>query len=212
MPGQVDSKRRFSDRVAEYARHRPSYPSEVVEALAEISGLTPEWSVADIGSGTGLSCVPFLDNGNAVVGVEPNAEMRRAGEEFLAGYPAFSSVEGSAEATGLADASVDLVVAGQAFHWFDVRAARTECRRILRSPPWVALMWNLRETSSPFGRAYEDLLERFGTDYEAVRASWTNTEAVKGFFGGPYVDRSLPNAQLMGFEALSGRHRPPSSR
>lgn len=206
MPLPVDSKQRFSDRVAEYVRHRPSYPPEVIGALAELAGLTPEWVVADIGSGTGLSCVPFLANGNEVVGVEPNAEMRRAGDEFLAGYPAFRSMEGGAEATGLADASVDLVVAGQAFHWFDWEVARRECRRILRDPPWAALMWNLRESESDFGRDYESLLERFGTDYATVRASWANPDAVRGFFGGPSIDSRLPNPQPMDFEGLKGRH------
>jgi hypothetical protein len=207
MPGPVDSKQRFSDRVAEYVRRRPSYPDEVVAALSEVAGLTSEWVVADLGSGTGLSCVPFLSNGNAVIGVEPNAEMRRAGDEFLAEYPGFRSVEGNAEATGLDDRSVDLVVAGQAFHWFDWRAARGESLRILRGEPWAALMWNLREADGDgFGRGYEELLERFGTDYTTVRATWANPEAVGGFFGGPYIDRSIPNPQLMDFDGLSGRH------
>jgi len=207
MAGPGDSKQRFSDRVADYIRHRPSYPSEVVDVVAEVTGLTPEWAVADLGSGTGLSCVPFLENGNVVIGVEPNAAMREGGDEFLAGYRRFHSVDGSAERTGLDDHSVDLVVAGQAFHWFDWAAAREEGLRILRGPPWAALMWNLRDSASEgFGRAYEDLLERFGTDYTTVRASWANPDAVAGFFGGAFEDRSLPNPQLMDFDGLKGRH------
>jgi SAM-dependent methyltransferase len=207
MPGSADSKQRFSDRVADYVRHRPSYPAEVVDAVAEVTGLTHDWVVADIGSGTGLSCVPFLENGNAVIGVEPNASMRQSGDEFLAGYPRFRSVDGSAEATGLEDHAVDLVVAGQAFHWFDWAAARAECQRILREPPWAVLMWNLRDSEGEgFGSAYERLLERFGTDYRTVRASWANPEAVAGFFGGKPVDRSLPNPQLLDWEGLKGRH------
>lgn len=207
MPGPADSKQRFSDRVADYVRHRPSYPSGVVDVIAEVTRLGPEWVVADVGSGTGLSCVPFLENGNTVIGVEPNASMRQGGDEFLAGYPRFRSVEGSAEATGLDDHAVDLVVAGQAFHWFDWGAARAECQRILREPPWAALMWNLRDSAAEgFGRAYEQILQRFGTDYEAVRASWANPAAVAGFFGGAVVDRSLPNPQLLDWDGLRGRH------
>jgi SAM-dependent methyltransferase len=206
MTGPADSKQRFSDRVAEYVRYRPSYPAEVVDAVAAVTGLTPDWVVADIGSGTGLSCVPFLENGNHVVGVEPNAEMRRGGDEYLAGYARFRSVDGSAESTGLGDHAVNLVVAGQAFHWFDWAAARRECLRIVGEPPWAALMWNLRDSGEGFGRAYEELLERFGIDYETVRASWANPQAIRGYFGGPHADRRLPNPQLLDFEGLSGRH------
>jgi hypothetical protein len=207
MPGPADSKQRFSDRVADYVRHRPSYAAAVVDVVAEVTGLGPEWVVADLGSGTGLSCVPFLENGNVVIGIEPNAAMRDGGEEFLAGYPRFRSVDGSAEATGLEDHTVDLVVAGQAFHWFDWATARTECLRILREPPWAALMWNLRDsTAEGFGHEYEKILERFGTDYTTVRASWANPDAIRGFFGGAFVDRSLPNPQLMDWDSLKGRH------
>jgi len=207
MAGPADSKQRFSDRVADYVRHRPSYPSEVVDVVAGVTGLTSEWVVADLGSGTGLSCVPFLENGNVVIGVEPNASMRQGGDDFLAGYPRFRSVDGSAEATGLEDHAVNLVVAGQAFHWFDWAAARAECVRVLREPPWAVLMWNLRDSAAEgLGRAYELLLERFGTDYASVRASWANPDAIRGFFGGAHVDRSLPNPQLLDWEGLKGRH------
>src|SRR5215211_3769159 len=114
-----DPTTRFSHRVADYVRTRPGYPTAVLDLLRTETGLTPAAVVADIGSGTGLSAEMFLKNGNAVIGVEPNADMRAAAESLLAGYPNFCSVTGTAENTALPDASVDLVVAGQAFHWFD---------------------------------------------------------------------------------------------
>src|ERR1035438_3496182 len=106
-----DPKARFSDRVDDYIKYRPHYSQDVVQALQQACGLRPEHTIADVGCGTGLLAKIFLENGNRVVGVEPNREMRIAGENYLASHPNFSMVDGSAEATGLADASVDFVIA-----------------------------------------------------------------------------------------------------
>src|SRR5829696_1129066 len=108
-----DPTARFSDRVADYVRTRPGYPPAVLDIFRTEARLTPATVVADVGSGTGLSAELFLKNGNPVVGVEPNAGMRAAGDVYLAGYPHFRSVTGVAEYTTLPDASVGLVVAGQ---------------------------------------------------------------------------------------------------
>src|SRR5688500_12874890 len=149
---QADPRTRFTDRVEAYVRHRPSYPDDVVRFLESIGLARPGMTVADIGSGTGISAQLFLRNGYRVIGVEPNAAMRAAAERLLATEletSAFRSVNGSAEATTLPDASVDLVVAGQAFHWFDRPAARREFHQILRqdnsSNGGVALFWNSRD-------------------------------------------------------------------
>ncbi len=115
-----DAKQRFSNRVADYVRYRPGYPAEILPLLKTWTNLRAEHTVADIGSGTGLLSKLFLDFGNRVLGVEPNAEMRAAGEEFLGSYPNFKSIAGSAEATTLPSDSVDFVAAGQAFHWFQM--------------------------------------------------------------------------------------------
>ena len=102
-----------------YVRYRPAYPSAVLDLLTSDCGLTAASVIADIASGTGIFTRMLLENGNRVFGVEPNAEMRNAGEEFLRAYPHFTSVAGTAEATTLADHSVDFVTAAQAAHWFD---------------------------------------------------------------------------------------------
>ena len=146
-----DSTRRFSSRVDNYVKYRPSYPPEVVELLAAECGLTPGALVADIGAGTGLLAELFLQNGYRVLGVEPNREMRQAGERLLGDYPHFTSIDGTAEVTTLADKSVDIITAGQAFHWFDREKARAEFARILRPGGWVALVWNERRVdATPF--------------------------------------------------------------
>lgn len=206
MPDPVDPKQRFSDRVADYVRARPGYPPGLLPALAELTGLDPEWVVADFGSGTGLSARPFVEHGNTVFAVEPNEEMRRAAERLLGAHAGFESVAGSAESTGLPDDSVDLVIAAQAFHWFDPVATREECRRILREPRWAAVVWNVRRTDADdFARAYETLLERWGTDYLAYRARRIEPEELMAFFRRPPEERHLSNEQVFDFDGLRAR-------
>src|SRR5713226_3126779 len=140
----ADAKQRFSNRVVDYVRYRPGYPSAVLDLLRSECGLQSSHVIADIGSGTGIMSKLFLENGNRVFGVEPNTEMRQAGEEYLASYDGFSSIEGSAESTTLGDSSIDFVTAGQAFHWFEKEKTRAEFRRILRGKGWVVIAWNDR--------------------------------------------------------------------
>ena len=201
-----DSKERFSTRADHYARYRPEYPSSVIHLLQSEIGLDHSWIICDVGAGTGLSSKLFLDHGHYVYGVEPNAPMREAAEALLDSHAFYQSIEGSAESTGLTDRCTDLVVAAQAFHWFDPGAARDEFRRILRPPGWVLLMWNRRLTDTTgFLRAYEDLLLRYGTDYDRVRHENVQSQAIGGFFADRYVYRQLPNRQLLDAEALKGR-------
>jgi SAM-dependent methyltransferase len=201
-----DSAERFTGRAAAYSRYRPRYPLSLVTLLEAELGLRPDWRIVDLGSGTGLSAEPFLAHGNPVWAVEPNAEMRGVAEERLGASPLFHSVAGHAERTGLPDAGFDLILAAQAFHWFDVDAARAEALRILRPGGWAVLAWNTRRSeASPFLRAYEELLKRHGTDYEAVRHDRLARAAIERFFGGPFTLRVLDNEQLMHRDALRGR-------
>ena len=197
---------RFSDRVENYIRYRPGYPAETVAALKNQCGLESRHIVADIASGTGIWTRTLLENGNAVFGVEPNAEMRRAGERLLAEYPRFTSIAGTAEATTLPNESVHFVTAGQAAHWFDRVNARREFVRILKSGGWLVLLWNERITDgTPFLREYEQLLLTFGTDYKEVRHERT-TGAVNEFFDpAPFEERVFANRQDFDYAGLKGR-------
>src|ERR1700758_3651641 len=181
---------RFSDRVETYIRYRPGYPPEVLHLLRNACGLAPEHRIADIASGTGIWTRVLLENGNRVFGVEPNAEMRQAGERLLAEFDRFTSVPGTAEVTTLPDRSVDVVTAAQAAHWFDRKRARREFVRLLKPGGWLVLLWNERLTdATAFLRAYEQLLLTFGTDYADVRHERT-TEAVNEFFDpAPFAER-----------------------
>ena len=206
-PGDLPaSAARFSGRVEAYARHRPGYPAGLLPLLTDELGLEPGWTVADLGSGTGLSTRPFLDHGCRVVGVEPNPEMRGAAEALLGDVPGFRSVDGTAEATGLPDGSVDLAVAAQAFHWFDPAAARRECGRILRGARPAAIVWNSRlADADDFARGYEDLLNRFGTDYPVQRSLRVQPADLGAFFGSGFREHRLPNEQVFDLEGLRGR-------
>jgi SAM-dependent methyltransferase len=202
-----DSTRRFSSRVAQYVQHRPGYPPELIELLAAECGLTADSLVADIGSGTGLLAQPLLAHGCRVFGVEPNREMRMAGEQLLADFARFTSVDGTAEATTLPAQSVDLITAGQAFHWFDRARAHSEFARILRPSGWVVLVWNdRRTTSTPFLVAYEQLLERYATDYAQVNHKRIDEATIGSFFApGSWSRRVFENRQLFDFVGLEGR-------
>lgn len=202
-----DATQRFSDRVDDYVRYRPTYPVEAVECLRDDFGLRPEHVIADVGSGTGIWSELLVRGGNEVIGVEPNGPMRAAAERMLAGEQRFRTIAGTAEATTLADASVDWVTAAQAFHWFDLERTRREFRRILRSPKRVALLWNDRRTDAPFLAAFEQFLETHGTDYAAVRHQNTTAEGVlEEFFElRSIARRSFANRQVLDFDGLRGR-------
>ena len=205
----ADAKQRFSARVADYVRYRPSYPSALLDLLRAECSLRAGHIIADIGSGTGFLSELFLKNGNRVFGIEPNEAMRQAGEEYLASYNGFASINGSAESTTLDDVSVDFVTAGQAFHWFDQNAARAEFIRLLKPAGWVVVIWNERLTdTTPFLRSYESLLQTFGTDYATVKESYPSEQHMRDFFGpDAYASRTLPNFQEFDFEGVAGRLR-----
>lgn len=197
---------RFSDRVENYVRYRPGYPRDVLRVLERECGLTASHVVADIASGTGIWTRMLLENGNSVFGVEPNAEMRLAGERLLASFPKFTSVAGTAEATTLADQSIDFITAAQAAHWFNRERARCEFARILKPAGWLVLLWNERLTdSTAFLREYEELLLRYGTDYAEVRHERT-TDAVNEFFDPvPFQERAFEMRQEFDSAGLEGR-------
>jgi SAM-dependent methyltransferase len=203
-----DPTRRFSSRVENYARYRPAYPAAVYEHLRSAAGLPAGGVVADLGSGTGLSSQLFLARSHRVYAIEPNAPMRAAAERWLAGDPNFVSLAGRAERIPLPDASVDLVIAAQAFHWFEALAARPEMARILRPGAQAALIWNMRAVQhSPFQQAYEQLLLEFGTDFKEVdHQRKLNDDSLAAFFAPHQMQKAaFANVQHFDFAGLQGR-------
>jgi len=203
---QADPTLRFSSRVENYIRYRPGYPAEVLETLRAGCGLRPAAVVADIACGTGIFTRMLLENGNRVIGVEPNQAMREAAEKLLSQYTNFTAVDGTAEETTLPDRGVDFATAAQAAHWFDLSRARREFVRILKPPGWAVLIWNERSTdTTPFLRAYEDLLIAYGNDYQQIRHEHT-TDNIGSFFApSPFEARVFATQQDFDYADLEGR-------
>jgi ubiquinone/menaquinone biosynthesis C-methylase UbiE len=200
-----DPTQRFSARVKDYQRYRPGYPREVIQLLRNDCGLRPQSVIADIASGTGIFTRLLLENGNHVLAVEPNSEMRGAAEQLLSRFANFTSIAGTAEATTLPQSSVDFITAAQAAHWFDLNKARREFIRILKSGGWTVLLWNERRTdSTPFLRGYEQLLLRYGTDYQDVRHQRVS-EHLHQFFAAPVQAKVFANRQAFDYAGLKGR-------
>ena len=198
---------RFSDRVADYVRYRPDYPQAMLDWLQNEHGVNPHWWVADIGAGTGISSKLFLDGGYRVIAVEPNEPMRAAAEQWLGDNERFRIIDGRATATGLDDASVDLITVAQAFHWFDQEAARREFQRILRPNGLVAIIWNSRRlVGTPFLEGYEALLKQYGTDCTSVAERYGDELQMRRWFGEGYRGMGrFDHGQKLDFEALRGR-------
>lgn len=202
----TNSTTRFSNRVEDYVKYRPGYPDEIVKFLHDTYGLTQDKLIADIGAGTGISTELFLKKGYRVIAVEPNLEMREKAIELLGSYNGFIPQNGTAENTGIEGSTVNAIIAGQAFHWFDTTEARTEFKRILKPGGIIALIWNERKTTSAFEQEYDELIIKHATDYVKVDHRNIDTEHIEAFFGPELVHLEVfANKQVFDFEGLKGR-------
>ncbi len=202
----LDPTQRFTNRVENYLKYRPRYPPQIIPLLEKECGLTRASVIADIGSGTGFLTELFLQNGNRVLGVEPNAEMRAAGDRLLVQYPNFFSVEATAENTTLAQGAVDFVTAGQSFHWFDREKARPEFARILKPGGWVVFVWNgYNPERTSLLKGYHEALMRYGTDYRDVHREIEDMQIDKFFGPGEYKTAHFDFHQFFDFEGFKGR-------
>ena len=202
----TDSTQRFSKRVEDYVRYRPGYPAGLVPRLLEETGLGVSAVVADVGSGTGIFTRLLLQQDLRVYAIEPNAPMHEAAQALLGDNRQFISVAAPAENTGLANESVDLVTAAQAFHWFHNDTAKAEFRRILKPAGRLALVWNRRKLSQPFQKAYDGILREFAPEYGKVNHMNLDDSEIAGFFA-PGAMRVLrfDNSQQLDFSGLLGR-------
>lgn len=195
---------RFSNRVENYVKYRPGYPKEIIPFLEQQLGLTKDMRIADIGSGTGLFAEPLLEAGYHMICIEPNEEMRRAGEQRLGKFPHFISRRHTAEATGLRKHSVDLITVAQAFHWLDPVATKREFQRILKPGGHIVLAWNIQRTDSPFMKAYMELKEQYSIEERLPER--VDPDRISLFFApGGFEKVVFPNVQLLDFDALKGQ-------
>lgn len=190
----MGNESRFDGKAAVYDAARPGYAPALMAHLACEEGFAAGTRVADVGSGTGRFSEQLLELGCIVEAVEPNDQMRAVAEARLGERAEFSSTAGSAERTGLADASVDRVCAAQAFHWMDPQAFRRECRRILRPGGAVALVWNFRDPASPLVRASAAVCARHCPGFTGFSGGMDfDGDAVARFFEGAYRTVSFPH-------------------
>jgi SAM-dependent methyltransferase len=201
----MQSTERFSRRVENYRRYRPSYPAEVIELMRKDGGLRAGARVSDVGSGTGILTRLLLEAGWEIDADEPNGPMREAAEADLGHWPGFHSIAATAEATTLPDHSVAAIVCAQAFHWFDREAAGREFRRILRPGGLIFLVWNERREDSEFDGAYEAMIDALGAGRAECSHGAVQRDLVGFFRPGTYREASFSNPQPMDWEALRGR-------
>jgi len=194
----------FSSKVADYVASRPNYPAALLDALRALACTAPNGGcVADIGAGTGLLTRGLLERGLKVFAVEPNAAMRAAADENLRHFSDYQSLDGGAESMPLPDASIDLITAAQAFHWFDADAARAEFLRVLKPHGQVALIWNDRETD-PLQTALDAIFEKYGGAKRGALVDHENRQAVPRFFGtGAMRKMTYSNEQQLDEAGLS---------
>ncbi len=189
---------RFGDRAATYAANRPVYPPAAIDAVLAGLGDPARLVIADVGAGTGISARLFADRGAHVIAIEPNAGMRAR----AAAHPHVEWRDGTAEATGLEDQSVDLIVACQAFHWFEVPAAVAEFRRVARGR--AALLQYERDERDAFTKSYGDVVRAYATD----QTEWWRRDGLAAFaaFPGARVSRAVfPFSQRLDRNGLIGR-------
>jgi len=203
----MNSTERFSTRVDNYTKYRPSYPPGVIDLLRTEFSLTPDSTLADVGSGTGILTRLLLNADYTVYAIEPNKEMREEAEHLLATHPNFHSIAATAESTTLPGHSIDLITAGQAFHWFDPALSKLEFARILKPNGAVALIWNHRQDdTTPFLAAYDELLRTYCPEYGEVKHTRIAHDDISAFFGKEgHKEAQFENKQLFDYEGLQGR-------
>jgi ubiquinone/menaquinone biosynthesis C-methylase UbiE len=203
----MENTERFTGRAAMYERYRLRYPPDtILQLLRAWCGLEPNWVIADIGAGTGMLSEVFLGNGNPVIAIEPNQEMRASCQELLRTWPHLEIRDGTAEATGLESASINVVAAGRAFHWFDIPRALTEFRRALKPDGWLVLVSLGRDKGEDQqSRDFENLLTHHGIDDNYARAGFRVHENLHQLFAADHHHAEIDGEQQLDWEAFLGQ-------
>lgn len=202
----MKNEERFSNRAELYLKYRPTYPDVLMRLLEKEAGFSPGACIADIGSGTGFSSELLLKHGCKVFGVEPNKSMRQIADQYLQNYHGFKSQNGTASNTGLPIQSVEGILCAQSFHWFHDEATLKEFQRIARSGSKVAIVWYDRDEDQPFQQAYQELIDRFATDYQLISHKQISDQDISEFFRhSGYQKFILPHEQRLDLDGLIGR-------
>ena len=198
---------RFSDRVHDYVKYRPSYPREVIDLIALDSNLNEQSLIADVGCGTGIFAKILLESPASVIGVEPNQAMLDAAVKYLGLGNRFFPILKPAEQTGILANTIDAITAAQAFHWFDPVQVFEEFQRILKPNGKVYLVWNERKsTGSKFAKLYEAVLIECSPEYAKVTHRNRPDKDILGWFQNPNATmKRFKNTQRVDLESFLGR-------
>ena len=203
----TDNRNLFDGKASLYAKYRPGYPTQIIDLLKEEAGFNQDWVVADIGSGTGILSDLFLVNGNIVYCVEPNDDMRSFSLQRHSSLKNCITLNRTAENTGLEDKSVDIIVAGQSFHWFDPVMAKKEFSRILKPGGYVSLIWNNRSNDeNSLSKGFDQVCEKFSHNYHGTGNTRIFDETFNSFFNREFKMFKIPNMHEMDLDGLIGRY------
>ncbi len=192
---------RFSDRVEDYVKYRPSYPKAAIDKILE--NLTLPITAADIGAGTGIASRLLAARDIKVIAIEPNTEMRNAG--IRDNTTSVEWKDGTAEKTNLPDASVDLVTCFQAFHWFTPEPTLLEFRRILKSKGRLAVVWNFRDRNDEFTAEYSKIVREASKHHPAESKMKSTEPLTETAYFNNFQEYTFVYQQELDFTGLIGR-------
>ena len=201
----MDNTKRFSNKVENYVRYRPSYPTGVIKYLVDTVGINSKSTVADIASGTGMLSQLLINRVKKLYCVEPNNEMRQYSEGILKKYNNCSVINGSAETTNLEDNSVDFITVAQAFHWFNTQNSINEFKRILKPSGIMILIWNNRVNNTEFLKVYDDSLKKYAIDYNELNHQNITDNELNKYFKNEMIKKTFNNYQEFDIEGVMGR-------
>ena len=191
----------FSLKAEKYARYRWGYAPQSIQTIFDVTRITKESCVADIGAGTGILTKEFIGRVKQVFAVEPNPEMRAIAAKELEQYPSCQVVDGRAEATTLADHSIDLITAAQSIHWFEPQAAKKEFLRILKPGGWLAICRNYGTDSES-----SEALQKVFPSESDTSALMLGKSKPRSFYysGGEYLKQDFPFKAQVTWEEFMG--------
>ena len=196
---------RFSNRVDNYVKYRPSYPIQLIDYLVSEIGVNKESTISDIGSGTGIFSKLLINKVKTIYCIEPNNEMRQYSEEIFKSYNNCHVNNGTAEATELEDNSIDFITVAQAFHWFNIRKTMKEFRRITKLNGIMILIWNNRLTNTKFLNMYEYGLKKYANDYNEVNNKNISEAEIRKCYNSDMKRVTFNNFQEFDFVGVMGR-------
>jgi ubiquinone/menaquinone biosynthesis C-methylase UbiE len=200
----MDTSSLYDNRVEYYLKYRPGYPDQYVSDLIKLKILQKSDVIVDMGCGTGLLAEIFLRNRNKVIGIEPNLEMRQAAENYLKKYLpiSFKCLNGKAESSTLDPISVNHIVCGESFHWFETHSAIKEFQRILIPNGYLMIFSNWEYKNTDFAKQFNLIIQKH--QFESNVKPPPKIEWNQIFHNGKYEKIQYPMRKEMNFEQILG--------